>query len=86
MKNNYNPYTVPEDFFENTGKQAVTKFRNRSRAIQCSVAAMVVVAVLFVTPLFVRTHESRIQETDVVSNNLADMYEYDVFLQVNFTE
>lgn len=84
MKNSFNPYTVPENFFEDTNRQAITRFRNRRRAIRYSVAAMVVAAAILVTPLFVHTHECKIQETDSVSNNLAGMYEYDIFLQVNF--
>jgi len=86
MKNNYNPYTVPESFFENTSKQAMTRFRSRRRALQYSVAAMVVAAAIIVTPFFVQTHECQVQETEAVSNNLAGMYEYDIFLQVNFTK
>jgi len=84
MKNNYNPYTVPEHFFENTGKQAVTRFRNRRRAIRYSVAATLAAAALFITPIFIHTHENRLQETEIDSNDLAGMYEYDIFLQVNF--
>ena len=86
MKNNYNPYTVPENFFEDTGIQAIKRFRNRRRAIQYSAAAMVVAAALIVTPLFVHTHDSKIKEAEIASNNLAGMYDYDIFLQVNFTE
>jgi len=86
MKNNYNPYTVPENFFENISEQAITRFRNRRRAVRYSVAVMVIAAVLIITPLFVHSHESQMQETEFVSNNLAGMYEYDVFLQVNFTK
>jgi len=85
MKNNYNPYTVPENFFEDSGKQAITRFRNRRRAFRYGVAAMLVAAVI-ISPFFVHTRECRVQETEVASNNLAGMYEYDIFLQVNFTE
>jgi len=84
MKNNYNPYTVPENFFENTSSQAITRFRNRRRAIRYGVAAMVLAVALVATPLFVHTHNCRVQETETASNNLAGMYEYDIFLQVNF--
>jgi len=86
MNNNYNPYTVPENFFGDTEKRAVTRFRNRRRVIQYSVAAMMVASALIITPLFVHLHECRVQKTEVVSNNLAGMYEYDIFLQVNFTK
>jgi len=86
MKNNYNPYTVPENFFENTCEQAITGFRCRRRAIRYGVAAMVVAAALLVIPLFVPTHECQLQETETVSDNLAVMYEYDIFLQVNFSD
>ena len=86
MKNNYNPYTVPENFFEDTSNQAIKRFRNRRHAMQCGAVAMVVAAALIVTPLVIHTHDNKIQETDVASNNLAGMYEYDIFLQVNFTE
>lgn len=86
MKNNYNPYTVPEDFFKNTSELAIARFRNRRRAIQYSFVAIAVAAVLLVTPLFVQTHKCQVQEKELASNNLASMYEYDIFLQVNFTE
>lgn len=86
MKNNYNPYTVPENFFENVSERSIARYRNRRRAIRYSIVATVLAAVLIVTPLFVNTRECRIQETEIVSSNLAGLYEYDVFLQVNFTE
>jgi len=86
MKNNYNPYVVPEDFFVNTNEQAMRRFRNRRRAIRYGVAATMMAAALIVTPFFAKSHKYHIYEKEIVSNSLADMYEYDVFLQVNFTE
>jgi len=83
MKSNYNPYTVPENFFEDTGRQAMARIRNRRRTLRYSVAAMVVAAAL-VTPLLVHTGACHVQEAETVSTSLACMYEYDVFLQVNF--
>jgi len=86
MKNNYNPYTVPENYFENMTEQATARFRNRRRTIRYSIAAMVVAIVLIITPIFIQTRNDQIHEEAFVSNNLAEMYEYDVFLQVNFTK
>jgi len=85
MKNNYNPYTVPDNFFEQTGERAMKRFRNRRRAL-FGVAAMTVAAALIITPLFIHTQECRMDQAQTASNDLACMYEYDIFLQVNFTK
>jgi len=86
MKNNYNPFTVPENFFEDTQRRAVTRFTRRRRALRYGVAATLVAAAVIVAPLFVQTHRCQVQETELVSSNLAGLYDYDVFLQVNFTK
>lgn len=87
MKNNYNPYTVPEDFFETTFAQAVAKYRERKRAVRLGIAAMAVAALTLIIPILINnSNEERQLETTIASGNLADLYEYDIFLQVNFTE
>ncbi|GEM_PF-4879501 len=85
MKNKYNPYTVPAGFFDDFRSNAMAGYRNRKRTMQYAVAAVVVAAALVVIPLLVSTSNSDIQGNEVVSNNLAGMYEYDIFLQVHFT-
>jgi len=82
MKNNYNPFTVPENFFETTCLDSVSRFRSRRRTILWGAAAAAVVVMLCI-PMFVRPEASRLQDTEL-SANLANMYEYDIFLQVNF--
>jgi len=87
MKNNYNPYTVPEDFFETTCDRAVAKYRGRKRAVRLGIAAMAVAALTLIIPILINnSNEERQLETTIASGNLADLYEYDIFLQVNFTE
>jgi len=85
MKNNYNPYTVPEDFLETSCKQAVSQYRRRRCTIRLSLSAMAVAALVFALPLFFNHPvPDKQQEKENVENNLADLYEYDIFLQVNF--
>jgi len=85
MKLNYNPYVVPEHFFEKNCDEAILKYKNRSRKIRRGIAAIAVVAVLVAIPLFLNQYgHNPVEEMEVVSNNLAEMYEYDIFLQVNF--
>jgi len=85
MKSNYNPYTVPENFFEDTCRRAVNCYRNRRRALLFGAAAVAAAALIVATPSFIKSvtdQDSCMEET--VTNNLAMMYEYDIFLQVNF--
>jgi len=84
MKNSNNPYTVPENFFEDISNQTISAYRNKRRAVHCGIAAMVVAAAILIIPVFIRSIDEKAQEQTVVANNLADMYEYDIFLQVNF--
>jgi len=86
MKNNYNPFTVPENFFEAAGNRAVAKYRGRRRAILYGTAAALVAAALICVPMFIRSEDRRVQEAEIGVNSLASMYEYDIFLQVNFTK
>jgi len=88
MKNNYNPYTVPENFFETAGNRVVAKLRRRRCAIRIGFAAVAIAVIIMVMPLFFNlpVKADRLQGREYVVNNLADMYEYDIFLQVNFNE
>jgi len=86
MKNNYNPFTVPENFFESAADKAVKKYRGRRHAIHIGLAAMAVACVL-VIPMFVNQRVTDTTEhQEMTVTNLADMYEYDIFLQVNFAK
>lgn len=86
MKNNFNPYTVPENFFENNCRSEIIRYRNRRRAVLCSAAAVVAAALIIAAPSFIgplfSSKDAVVQ--DAVANELAQMYEYDIFLQVNF--
>jgi len=85
MKNNFNPYTVPENFFENICRSEILRYRNRRRAVLCSAAAVVVAALIIAAPSFIGLFSSKDAVVqDAVANELAQMYEYDIFLQVNF--
>lgn len=84
MKNNYNPYTVPENFFVNAQNKAVAGFRRRRRAALLACAGVAAAAVLIAVPQFFHQSGTPVQETDIAANNLAQLYEYDIFLQVNF--
>jgi len=85
MKNNYNPYTVPDSFFETVCNNAVSKARKRRNAIICGFAAMVIAAVVIVTPVFTHiSNNNDVLDNELKTNTLANMYEYDIFLQVNF--
>lgn len=83
MKKNYNPFTVPDNYFENVCDEAVRKYRKRRRSIRCGIATVVVAAVLLVVPVFIQSLNDN-QNVPEMTNNLAEMYEYDIFLQVNF--
>jgi len=80
MKNNYNPYTVPDGFFEAAQNQALSGFQKRRRAFLYGAAAFVAIALL-VVPMFINTSNSNLNGSNEA---LASMYEYDIFLQVNF--
>jgi len=82
MKNNYNPYTVPENFFEDSCISLIEKNKKHRRNLRY--AAMAVACVLVAVPLFFQFSGADVQETEVSANSLAQMYEYDIFLQVNF--
>jgi len=82
MKNNYNPFTVPENFFETACLDSVARLRSRRRTLLWCAAAATVVVMLCI-PMFIRPDATRLQDTEL-SANLANMYEYDIFLQVNF--
>ncbi len=84
MKNNYNPYLVPEDFFEKSSSEAISRYRNKRRAIRIGAAAAVVVAVLLIAPAVSRHSDNSVQEVTEMPNELANLYQYDIFLQVNF--
>jgi len=84
MKNNYNPYLVPESFFEDSKKQVIKNYRNRRRTIRYGIAAMLLLALLVSTPVFIHTTDNEVQEVEETTDNLAIMYDYDIFLQVNF--
>jgi len=85
MKKNYNPYTVPDNFFEDTCKLEITSFRKRRRTLMCSAAAVLAAGLIIATPSFIHKLTDAETDTEYVSgNSLADMYEYDIFLQVNF--
>ena len=86
MKKNYNPYTVPEGFFGESRDRTIGLYDKRARTMKCVFLSAVVAAVLIVIPLYVkqgvRGAEEAMQEYPV--NNPAQMYDYDIFLQVNF--
>jgi len=84
MNNNFNPYSIPEGFFESVCDRAVSKGRFHRRAVLSWSAALVLAALLLVIPVCVRSIDRKAYEKEIVENNLAQMYEYDVFLQVNF--
>jgi len=84
MKNNFNPYTVPEHFFEETCDKAVSGYRKRNRALRHGIAAAVLAALIIAVPAVVHSISSRTIGAETAANNLAKMYEYDIFLQVNF--
>lgn len=85
MKNNFNPYTVPENFFENNCRSEILRYRNRRRAVLCSAAAVVAAALIIAAPSFIGLFSSEdAVGRDALTNELARMYEYDIFLQVNF--
>ena len=82
MKNNYNPYTVPENFFPDTCNQAMSKCLARKRALGYGATAVLIALLLFAVPAIVRNADNRLMDKEV--NTLASMYDYDIFLQVNF--
>lgn len=85
MKNKFNPYTVPENFFEENCRREVLRYRNRRRTLLCSAAAVVVAALILAAPSFAGLFDSKeAAEQNLPTNELAEMYEYDIFLQVNF--
>jgi len=84
MKNKYNPYTVPEGFFELCNCEAVSGYRRRRRILRRGFAMAALLVILLAVPaFFMREPVNGVQE-EVYTNNLAEMYEYDIFLQVNF--
>jgi len=86
MMNNYNPYTVPENFFETQVKKALDGYKCRRRIFLYSAAAAIVAVAVICVPMFVNSSGSQARQTEMRANNLASMYEYDIFLQVNFTK
>ena len=82
MKNNYNPYTVPENFFPDTCNQAMSKYLASKRALGYGATAVLIALLLFAVPAIVRNADNRLMDKEV--NALASMYDYDIFLQVNF--
>lgn len=82
MKHNYNPYTVPENFFPDTCNQAMSKYLARKRALGYGATAVLIALLLFAVPAIVRNADNRVMDKEV--NTLASMYDYDIFLQVNF--
>lgn len=82
MKNNYNPYTVPENFFPDTCNQAMSKYLARKRVVGYGATAVLIALLLFAVPAIVRNADNRLMDKEV--NTLASMYDYDIFLQVNF--
>lgn len=83
--NNYNPYKVPENFFQTTRDNAVAKYRRVRRAVLLGSAAAIVAATLICLPIF-HSADNQVKNSEMSANNLAGLYEYDIFLQVNFTE
>jgi len=85
MKKNYNPYSVPDGFFENTRSLVMTKYRRSRRIFLCSAAAAVAAALILTSPSFIdNSKEQNPVIEEVYGNSLADLYEFDIFLQVNF--
>jgi len=81
MMNNYNPFTVPKNFFEQNCNLAVTKYKRRKRQVICGIAATVAALVLVFVPVFMKETDKK---QDLSENSLAELYEYDVFLEINF--
>lgn len=84
MKNNYNPYTVPEEFFERCADEAVSIYGMRRKNFRRGLATAALLVLLIAVPAFIRNGQEQTAPDEVYSNNLAEMYEYDIFLQVNF--
>jgi len=86
MKNNYNPFTVPENFFEDVQTKATSNYKRCRRKLRNSVVALVALAaIVIVVPIFINENIStKSTENEIAVNTLASMYEYDIFLQVNF--
>jgi len=85
MKNNYNPFTVPDNFFEDSCTKAVSSYKKRQRRIRYSITGLCVAFALIVVPLWLGDSASKkAQESEFAENNVASVYEYDIFLQVNF--
>jgi len=84
MKKNYNPYTVPDGFFEDTCSMEITRYRHRRRTLLCTAAAVLAACLIIAAPSFINELTDTDADEYVSGNSLADMYEYDIFLQVNF--
>jgi len=84
MKNSYNPYTVPEGYFELCNCEAVSRYKRRRRTLGRGIAMAALLAILLAIPAFLNEKKTQLSTEEVYTNNLAEMYEYDIFLQVNF--
>lgn len=82
--NRYNPYTVPEGFFEDARKKAWKAHVSRRNIFCGSVAAFALAAILVILPpLLGGGFKGKSYDAPNV-DALAAMYECDLFLQVNF--
>jgi len=84
--NRYNPYTVPEGFFENVCQDALKARARHRRNIRMAVGAVAVAVILLVTPFVLNMNSE--DETEYVASSyqdqLVDNYENDLFLLVSF--
>ncbi|MCQ2138402.1 MAG: hypothetical protein MJY60_06825 [Bacteroidales bacterium] len=60
----------------------MSKYLARKRALGYGATAVLIALLLFAVPAIVRNADNRLMDKEV--NTLASMYDYDIFLQVNF--
>lgn len=84
MKNNNNPYTVPDNFFEQCTEQAIAGYRKRRMSFLRGIALTALLVIILSVPTLLMRDRILSGPEETYTNNLAEMYEYDIFLQVNF--
>lgn len=81
--NRYNPYLVPDNFFEDVRKDALTQRSRTRRNIGLAAGAFLTAALIMASPyVFDKTDTDQVIATEQMSDALAEMYSYDIFLQV----
>lgn len=82
--NRYNPYTVPEDYFNKFNSEVTSKYRRCRRTFVRSLAMTALLVILLAVPTLMFVDANKSEPEVEYTTNLAEMYEYDIFLQVNF--